>query len=98
MSDFAVYNNIGRMFPQPSGVRPEGTGGDAFGNVLKDALNEVHELEKGIQAEMQKVMTDENGLHNVMVSLEKADLSFQVMMQVRNKIMEAYQEIMRTQV
>ena len=33
-----------------------------------------------------------------MIALEKADLSFQVMMQVRNKIVQAYQEIMRSQV
>ena len=33
-----------------------------------------------------------------MIALEKADLSFQVMMQVRNKIVSAYQEIMKTQV
>jgi len=34
----------------------------------------------------------------VMIALEKADLSFQVMMQVRNKIVQAYQELMKSQV
>jgi len=37
-------------------------------------------------------------LHDTMLALEKADLSFRLMMQVRNKIVEAYQEVIRMQV
>ncbi len=37
-------------------------------------------------------------LHTTMIAVQKADLSFQMMMQVRNKIVQAYQEIMRMQV
>jgi flagellar hook-basal body complex protein FliE len=100
MSDFSVYNNIGKTFPQPDGgANPaSGKSGGAFGNVLKDAIQQVNELEKGAQTDLQKFLNQESDLHSVMISLEKADLSFQVMMQVRNKIVQAYQEIMRTQV
>jgi flagellar hook-basal body complex protein FliE len=37
-------------------------------------------------------------LHDTMIAMEQADLSFRLMMQVRNKIVDAYQEIMRMQV
>jgi flagellar hook-basal body complex protein FliE len=97
MSDFSVYNNIGKTFPQPKSSSG-GPSGGTFGNVLKDAIQQVNELEKGTQGELQKFMNEESDLHSVMLSLEKADLSFQMMMQVRNKIVQAYQEIMRTQV
>jgi flagellar hook-basal body complex protein FliE len=44
-------------------------------------------------------MTGESqDLHNTVIAMQKADLSFQMMMQVRNKIVQAYQEIMRMQV
>lgn len=101
MSDFAVYNNIPRMMPSPAmpkqAEQPQQTGG-SFGNLLKEAIQQVNDVEKGSQGELQKYLSSESDLHSVMIALEKADLSFQVMMQVRNKIVQAYQEIMKTQV
>jgi flagellar hook-basal body complex protein FliE len=102
MSDFTIYNNIPRIMPAPSGTKPAASpkpdAGDSFSGLLKDAITQVSDLEKGSQGELQKFMNNESDLHSVMIALEKADLSFQVMMQVRNKIVAAYQEIMRTQV
>ncbi|MCP5106252.1 MAG: flagellar hook-basal body complex protein FliE, partial [bacterium] len=40
----------------------------------------------------------ETSLHNTLISLEKAEVSFKLMMQVRSKLMDAYQQIMRTSV
>ncbi len=74
-------------------------GGASFGEVLKDAISTVNELQKQSDQEIQKLMTGESqDLHNTMIAVQKADLSFQMMMQVRNKIVQAYQEIMRMQV
>src|SRR5262245_31797502 len=100
MSDFSVYNNIGKMFPAPLKPKEQTPGGEggSFGNLLKDAIQQVNDLGKGSQGELQKFMNEESDRRSVMISFEKADLSFQVMMQVRNKIVQAYQEIMRTQV
>jgi len=101
MSDFTIYNNIPRIMPAPSATKPPAAkpdAGDSFSGLLKDAITQVSDLEKGSQGELQKFMNNESDLHSVMIALEKADLSFQVMMQVRNKIVAAYQEIMRTQV
>ena len=57
-------------------------------NWRKDADREVEKLAK----------METQDIHNTMIAIEKADLSFQLMMQVRNKIISAYEEIMRMQV
>ena len=99
MSDFKVYSDIPRMMPSPAPKpQPAGGGGPSFGNLLNEAIQQVNDVEKGSQGELQKFLSNESDLHSVMIALEKADLSFQVMMQVRNKIVQAYQEIMKAQV
>jgi flagellar hook-basal body complex protein FliE len=70
-----------------------------FGDILKDAISTVNELQKQSNQEIQKLMTGESqDLHTTVIAMQKADLSFQMMMQVRNKIVQAYQEIMRMSV
>ena len=104
MSDIGgIYNNMPRIMPSPASIKtptmsPDAGKADSFGGALKDAITQVNDLEKGSQGELQKFLNNESDLHSVMIALEKADLSFQVMMQVRNKIVNAYQEIMKTQV
>lgn len=97
MSDSKIYNDIPRMMPSPAAPKPQ-AGGGQFGNLLKEAVQQVNDVEQTSQGELQKFMSNESDLHSVMISLEKADLSFQMMMQVRNKIVQAYQEIMKAQV
>jgi flagellar hook-basal body complex protein FliE len=76
----------------------EGGKGD-FGAHLNNALGEVNELQqKADQAIQQLVGEGKGDLQDTMVALEKADVSFRLMMQIRNKVLEAYQEIMRMQV
>jgi flagellar hook-basal body complex protein FliE len=73
--------------------------GASFGDVLKSAISTVNELQKQSDVEIQKLMTGETqDLHTTMIAVQKADISFQMMMQVRNKIVAAYQEIMRMQI
>jgi flagellar hook-basal body complex protein FliE len=82
--------------PASSGSEKSGPG---FGEILKDAISTVNELQKNSDLEVQKLMAGESqDLHTTVIAMQKADLSFQMMMQVRNKIVQAYQEIMRTQV
>jgi flagellar hook-basal body complex protein FliE len=70
-----------------------------FGSHLNKALGEVNELQqKADQAIQQLVGEGKGDLQDTMVALEKADVSFRLMMQIRNKVLEAYQEIMRMQV
>ena len=70
-----------------------------FGDVLKNALNKVDNDQKHSQQMGQKLMTGEiTDVHQVMIASQKANLSLQLTMQVRNKVVEAYQEVMRMQV
>lgn len=71
-----------------------------FAEVLRSSIEQVNDVQQTSQ-DLQKrfEMGDENvNLHDVMISLQKASLSFQTMVQVRNKLVTAYQEVMNTQV
>jgi len=77
----------------------EKKGSASFSDMLKDSIKKVGELEKQANGEVEKLAKMETqDIHNTMIAIEKADLSFQLMMQVRNKIINAYEEIMRMQV
>ncbi len=96
MSDFKLYNDLQKLV-QPAPLEEKPSEGE-FGNILKEAVDQVNKLEEGSNEQLQKFLNNESDLHSVMIALEKADLSFQMMMQVRNKIVQAYQELMRAQV
>ncbi len=71
----------------------------SFLDTLKDSIQRVGELEKEADKEVEKLAKMESDdVTSTMMAIEKADLTFQLMMQVRNKIIDAYQEIMRLQV
>jgi flagellar hook-basal body complex protein FliE len=73
--------------------------GPSFGSVLKDSLAQVNQLQHDADHAISDLATGgPTSLHDTMLALEKADLSFRLMMQVRNKIVEAYQEVLRMQV
>ncbi|MFH1624722.1 MAG: flagellar hook-basal body complex protein FliE [Pseudomonadota bacterium] len=86
------------------GKNPTKTGtvseeGESFGAVLKDSIEKVNKLQnEADQAITELAVGKTKSIHKTMIALEKADMSFQMMMQVRNKIVEAYEEIMRMQV
>jgi flagellar hook-basal body complex protein FliE len=70
-----------------------------FGTHLSKALGEVNQLQQQADQAIQQLVGEGKGdLQETMVALEKADVSFRLMMQIRNKVLEAYQEIMRMQV
>lgn len=73
--------------------------GVTFGAVLKNAIMDINKLQTDADKSIAKVQLEDVGsIHDAMIALEKAGISFQVMMQVRNKILDAYQEVMRMQV
>jgi flagellar hook-basal body complex protein FliE len=79
-----------------------GLGGDQgaanFSDVLKDAVNTVNSLHDNAASQVTNLMQNGNGdVNQVMIAVEKADVSFQLMMQVRNKIVSAYQDIEKMQ-
>lgn len=71
----------------------------SFGQLVEAALKGVAEQQtEAHQAIEDLSLGKELDLHQVLISLEKADLSFRYLAQVRNKLVQAYQEIMRMQV
>ena len=74
-------------------------GGAAFRDVLGKYLHEVDRLQTAADAAVGDLATGRvENLHQVVVAINEADLSFRLMMQVRNRLLEAYREIMRMQV
>lgn len=70
-----------------------------FGDALKNAIQEVNALQNQSAEMKTKLVTGEiQDIHQVMIASEKANLAFQLTLQIRNKVVEAYQEIMRMQV
>lgn len=71
---------------------------ESFMDVLMGAIGDVNTLQKNAESSAEKLaLGDESYLHNTMIAYEKANLALQLTIEVRNKIVEAYQEIMRIQ-
>ncbi|WP_228485689.1 flagellar hook-basal body complex protein FliE [Thermaerobacillus caldiproteolyticus] len=71
----------------------------AFSQFLKDAINKVNDEQVKSDELTQKLVNGENvDLHQVMIASQKASISLQLALEVRNKVIEAYQEMMRMQV
>lgn len=81
-----------------SSLQPSVSDGPGFREVLHNAIDDIQQLENQAQAKVSGVL-EGNGtdVHSALIAVEKADLSFQLMMQVRNKIVSAYEEISRMQ-
>ncbi len=76
----------------------EQTGGDSFTSILSNAVNGVNSLHDAAASQVTNLLQGGGAdLNQVMVAVEKADVSFQLMMQVRNKIVNAYQDIEKMQ-
>ena len=68
----------------------------SFKDTLKTLTLEVdRQLKEANQKAEDFALGKKNDLHEIMIASEKADLSFRFLMQIRNKLLEAYQEIMR---
>lgn len=97
-------NNInpqGSLLPVGEGTGNQQTQKQAerFGDFIKEAINQVNSSQ--VQAEQmakEYAVGNDVQLHQVIIATEKASLALQLTMQVRNKAIEAYQEIMRMQV
>ncbi len=72
---------------------------NSFSQVFKNALNDVNKMQ--IDSRQQKnllALGEIENLHDLSIISEKAEISLQVVMSMRNKIVEAYKEIMRIQI
>jgi flagellar hook-basal body complex protein FliE len=87
---------IGNL-PKLSPLAPADAGG-GFSGVLSNALQQVNQLSGGAEQQIGSLLKGGNAdMSSVMIAVEKADVAFQLMMQVRNKIVSAYQDIEKMQ-
>jgi flagellar hook-basal body complex protein FliE len=82
---------------QPSSkIANSGTSQVSFKDTLKSLTLEVNrQLKEADRKAEEFALGKKNDLHEVMIASEKADLSLRFLLQIRNKLLEAYQEIMR---
>lgn len=74
-------------------------GEKTFLETLKDAVGNVNELQKKADVQMQKLSTGKaENIPDVLIATEQADIALKLMVQVRNKIIDAYNDIMKMQV
>lgn len=70
-----------------------------FGNMVTQGLESVNQQLQASQVDLQQLAVGNvENLHQIMIRMEESRLSFQLMMQVRNRLLEAYQDVMRMQV
>jgi flagellar hook-basal body complex protein FliE len=71
--------------------------GDGFETLLKDALTKVNSVQNEAEKAIQELSTG-GDVSSAVVAMEKADMTFQLMIEVRNRLISAYEEMMRLQV
>ncbi|MDD5475937.1 MAG: flagellar hook-basal body complex protein FliE [Syntrophales bacterium] len=102
MDDLMIKKGVNPMVQGGAASAPgkaQGTPGGSFAAVLKGKISEINELQHQADKAIAGVMLeDSQSIHQAVIALEKANVSFRTMMEVRNKIVEAYQEVMRMQV
>ena len=100
-------NGLGPInIPQPTALERAGSTAAAagqssgsFGSLVRDAVQSLDDSQRGAEAEVARAVTGETpDLHSTIIALQTADLGFQFGLQVRNKLVGAYEEIMRMQV
>jgi flagellar hook-basal body complex protein FliE len=106
MKDITISSNLKALqgLAQPDKAKNLGSGnkdegGPTFADTLTESLEKVNNLQKEADKAIEDFVVGKTGnIHETMIAVNKADIAFRLTMQVRNKIVEAYQEVMRTQV
>jgi len=80
-------------------LKPLGkTEGGGFQNVLSDAMGRVEQFQQNAQASIDKFLSGEDEeVHKVALATQETQMTFDLFLQVRNKVISAYQEVMRMQ-
>ena len=82
---------------QPAGAAS--SSGGSFQNLLGGFVDDVNSQQMAANDAISGLMSGKNvSLHQAMISMEEASVSFQMMVEVRNKLLDSYQELMRMQI
>ena len=89
----SILNNL-----NISNTTEEKTNGTSFSNVLSDAIGKVNDSEVNANNKIESLIKGEDvEMHEVMLAMQESVLSLQALIEVRNKTVEAYQEISKLQ-
>jgi flagellar hook-basal body complex protein FliE len=100
MEEIKFPSNL-ESIPNAADSRNPARGPDSgsFEGLLKQSLQNVNELQQNADQAIDALATgQQNDIHNTMIAMEKADVAFKLIMQIRSKVISAYETIMRTQV
>src|ERR1700761_2464945 len=85
--------------PPLKGFEPTQASGSSFEGMLENFVGDVAQKQTDASNTMNALMSGQNvSLHQTMISMEEANVSFQMMVEVRNKLLDSYQELMKMQV
>lgn len=100
MSDITLLSHLSNIgTPPASSAAPTQGGNGGFAKALGEALDSVSRSQAEADLAVEQLQTGESrNLHEIMIAMEKADISLKLAVQMRNKVLEAYQEVMRMQV
>ena len=103
MDDITINSHLqalkGLSSSAPAGSPDKEPDGPSFADTLAQSLEKVNDLQKEADQAITEFASGETGnIHETMIAVNKADLAFRLTMQVRNKIVEAYNEVLRMQV
>ena len=99
MNEVTFQNGLDALIgPDAAQKQNQNQNSMSFGNMLAQSLEEVNRLHMAADEAVEKLAAGkQKNIHETMIALEKADVAFQLLMQVRNKIIAAYETIMRMQ-
>ncbi len=90
--------NLGAIGADKTKESPSSKTLESFAGVLNDTIGKVNDLQKGADTAIEKFVAGEIDINDVMVEVEKANNALQLTIQLRNKVLEAYQTVMSMQV
>jgi flagellar hook-basal body complex protein FliE len=94
MNTIPGLNELGQKIGVGGTTTPASAGGTAFVQTLQETMQKVEALQTEAEKQVGGMLSGQGvDVHSALIAVEKADLSFQLMMQVRNKIVDAYQQI-----
>lgn len=96
----ARVGDIGKVLPlNPQGTEKVASDDGSFPSVLEKFVTDVNSLQNKASESIEKLATGEiSDVHQVMIAVEEAGTAMEFMLEIRNKIVDAYQEVMRMSV
>jgi flagellar hook-basal body complex protein FliE len=95
MADLRINETL--PLPLEKGLQKKTSGAEGFGNLLEEAIGTVHRLEGEANRSLAALLEGKADVAEYMMASQKVDLSMRLLLTVRNKVIEAYKEIMHMQ-